>query len=215
MHSRKSKNSCPIAIEPTTKAVKPTPANARQQVVDRGQSDPAAARRHASSHAQAQSPSQGRTQQQLVQRKDGVRVSDVRISDVIDCDSTASIRDDPFFRPYQSPHSTRLATQSRLAHGVVKRNKDVCSGPLQSERVPTVPPDVLHVVSRLLLGKNSHANCLTSSTASMQTCLRLTSLSWGAPGSGSQPLSRRPWTFEDMLHQRCQARRCRLTESST
>jgi hypothetical protein len=117
MDSRRSKKSRSIAIEP--KSSRSTTATARPQPVDRTYSDPAVTRRRASqSQGQCQGPSQ---------RKEDARVSDVRISDVIDRDSKASIRDDPFFRPYQSPHSTLLAAESRNAHGVVKRNEDVCS----------------------------------------------------------------------------------------
>jgi hypothetical protein len=114
MEPRRCKKSRSIAIEPKTS--RPTPAGVRPQLPDRTHSDPALTRRRASQ----------------TQRKEDIRASDLRISDVIDRDSQASIRDDPFFRPYQSPHSTRLAAESRLAHGVVNLNEDVCS-PLKSQ----------------------------------------------------------------------------------
>lgn len=118
MDSRKSKKSRSIAIEPKTS--RPTPTSARPPLADRTHSDPAVTRRRTT---QTQSHGQGQT----TQRKDDVRISDVKISHVIDRDSKTSIRDDPFFRPYQTPHSTRLAAESRTAHGVVGRNEDVCS----------------------------------------------------------------------------------------
>lgn len=117
MDPRRSQKSRSIAIEP--KSAKATPASARPPLADRTHSDPAVARRRTS---QTQSYGQGQGQRQA-----DVRVSDVRISDVIDRDSKTSIRDDPFFRPYQSPHSTCLAAESRLAHGIVAGNEDVCS----------------------------------------------------------------------------------------
>lgn len=54
------------------------------------------------------------------------RTSDsVKISGVIDRSSKASIRDDPFFRSYDSPHSVRLAEQSRKAATGPKGTEDV------------------------------------------------------------------------------------------
>lgn len=117
MDARTSKKSRSIGMEP--KASRPAPPSARPQLGDRTQSDPALARsRPSQTHAHGQG--QG-------QRKDDITVADLRISDVIDRDSQASIRDDPFFRSYQSPHSARLAAESRIAHGAVKRNEDVGS----------------------------------------------------------------------------------------
>jgi hypothetical protein len=119
MDSRKSKKSRSIAIEPKTS--RPPPGSARPPLADRTQSDPPGTRRRTS---QTQSQGQG----QSAHRKDDARISDVKISHVIDRDSKTSIRDDPFFRAYQTPHSTRLAAESRIAQrgGAVGRNEDVC-----------------------------------------------------------------------------------------
>jgi hypothetical protein len=133
MDSRKSKKSRSIAIEP--KASRPPPGSARPLPADRTHSDPSATRRRAS-----QTQFQGQSQSTL--RKDDSRISDVKISDVIDRDSKTSIRDDPFFRPYQTPHSTRLAAESRIAQrgGVVGCNEDVCG---TMKACPDLSPDML------------------------------------------------------------------------
>jgi hypothetical protein len=109
MDSRRFKKSRSIAIEPKTS--RPAPATTRPLLVDRTHSDPALVRRHG---------------QGQLQRREDHRVSEVRISEVVERDSQASIRDDPFFRTYQSPHSTRLAAESRLAQGVINHDEDVC-----------------------------------------------------------------------------------------
>ncbi|KAF7511909.1 hypothetical protein GJ744_003142 [Endocarpon pusillum] len=129
MDPRRSKKSRSIANEP--KSAKATPASARPALADRTHSDPAVARRRTS---QTQSYGQGQGQ-----RIADVRVSDVRISDVIDRDSQTSITDDPFFRPYQSSHSTCLAAESRLGHGIVARNED----PSKNANLPQVNVVVL------------------------------------------------------------------------
>ncbi len=147
MDSRSSKKSRSIAIEP--KSAKAIPASTRPPLAERTHSDPAIARRRTS---QTQSYGQGQGQ-----RKADVRVSDVKISDVIDRDSKTTIRDDPFFRPYQSPHSTRLAVEPRLAHGLVAGNEYVCSPP---RAYHIVPADILPMTSRTLHG-NPHADYLT------------------------------------------------------
>ena len=54
----------------------------------------------------------------------------VKIAGVVDRSSKASIRDDPFFRPYDSPHSVRLAEQSRQGTAGLDCTKDVCILPL-------------------------------------------------------------------------------------
>ena len=55
------------------------------------------------------------------------RTSDgVKISGVVDRSSKASIRDDPFFRSYNSPQSVRLAEQSRKGAAGPKAIEDVC-----------------------------------------------------------------------------------------
>lgn len=196
MDSRKSKKSRSIAIEPRTS--RPVPANAQTQLVDRTRSDPAVARRRPS---QTQSHSQGQSQ-----KEDNVRISDVRISDVSDRDSKTSIRDDPFFRLYQSPQSTRSAAESRTAHGLVNRNEDVGSPPEASSSSPHMPPSP----ARLLHG-DFHVDCLNSSPARMQIFLRSTSLCWEAAGSESQPSFRGPWTFDQMHQALYPARRCPWT----
>lgn len=196
MDSRRSKKSRSIAIEPKT--ARPTPASARPPLADRTHSDSAVARRRTS-----QTPPHG---QGPVQRTQDGRNPDVRISDVIDRDSQTSISHDPFFRPYQSPHSTRLAAELRIAHGVVNRNEDVCSS-LKKRPVPN-SSDMLspwHLACEL---GHSYADCLTSSPARMQIFLRSISLCWEAAGSESQPLFRRPWTYETACRQHVQARRC-------
>ena len=54
------------------------------------------------------------------------RTSDaVKIAGVIDRSSKASIRDDPFFRSYDSPQSVRLAEQSRKAGASLKGTEEV------------------------------------------------------------------------------------------
>ena len=118
MDARRSKITRSIANE--SKSSTPTLASVRPQMGDRTQSDQAVARQRTShiTHVQGQGPSQ---------RREEIGVSDLRISDVIDRDSQASIRDDPFFRSYHSPHSNRLAAESRIAQGLIKRNEDVCS----------------------------------------------------------------------------------------
>jgi hypothetical protein len=50
----------------------------------------------------------------------------VKIAGVLDRSSKASIRDDPFFRPYDSPQSVRLAEQSHKGAASLERTKDVC-----------------------------------------------------------------------------------------
>ena len=131
MDARRFKKSRSIAIEP--KGSRHAPPSARPQLGDRTQSDPALARaRPSQTHAQGQGQSQ---------RKDDITVSDLRISDVIDRDSQASIRDDPFFRSYQSPQSARLAAESRIANGAVKRNEDVCSPPEELAPSLRITPD--------------------------------------------------------------------------
>jgi hypothetical protein len=55
------------------------------------------------------------------------RTSDsVKIAGVVDRSSKASIRDDPFFRSYDSPQSVRLAEQSRKGAVGLERTEDVC-----------------------------------------------------------------------------------------
>jgi hypothetical protein len=49
----------------------------------------------------------------------------IKISGVIDRSSKASIRDDPFFRSYDSPQSVRLAEQSRKGAADPKGVEDV------------------------------------------------------------------------------------------
>src|ERR1700761_3897665 len=49
----------------------------------------------------------------------------VKVSGVIDRNSKASIRDDPFFRSYDSPQSVRLAEQSRKAAAGASGPKEV------------------------------------------------------------------------------------------
>jgi hypothetical protein len=49
----------------------------------------------------------------------------IKVSGVIDRSSKASIRDDPFFRSYDSPQSLRLAEQSRKAAAGAKGPEDV------------------------------------------------------------------------------------------
>ncbi len=182
-----------IAIEP--KSSRPTPANAEPQLVDRTHSNPAVTRRCPS---QTQSHGQGQTQ-----RKDDIRVSDLR---VIDRDSRTSIRDAPFSRSYQSPQSTHLAAELRIAHGVVNRNEDVCSPLRGLSQISGVCPGAIS-----LAAWHSHADCLISSPARMQICLRSISLCWEPIGSGSQPSFREPWIFERKRQQHGQARRCPWT----
>jgi hypothetical protein len=58
------------------------------------------------------------------------RTSDnVKIAGVVDRSSKASIRDDPFFRSYDSPHSVRLAEQSHKGAAGLERADDVCQLP--------------------------------------------------------------------------------------
>lgn len=49
----------------------------------------------------------------------------IKVSGVIDRSSKASIRDDPFFRSYDSPQSVRLAEQSRKAAAGTSGPEDV------------------------------------------------------------------------------------------
>jgi hypothetical protein len=54
------------------------------------------------------------------------RTSDnVKIAGVVDRSSKASIRDDPFFRSYDSPQSLRLAEESRKGTAGLERIEDV------------------------------------------------------------------------------------------
>lgn len=50
----------------------------------------------------------------------------VKIAGVVDRSSKASIRDDPFFRSYDSPQSVRLAEQSHEGAAGLECTKDVC-----------------------------------------------------------------------------------------
>jgi hypothetical protein len=50
----------------------------------------------------------------------------VKIAGVVDRGSKASIRDDPFFRSYDSPQSVRLAEQSHKGAAGLECTKDVC-----------------------------------------------------------------------------------------
>lgn len=202
MESRRSKKPRSIGIEPKTSRPRSGPASAWPQPLDRTHSDPAVAFHCAS---QTQSPGQGQAQ-----RKETVRVSDARISAVVDCDSQASNKEDPFSRPHQPPHSTRLAADSSAAHGVVGRSEHVGS----LLRANANCSDMLPWKSGLLSG-NSHADCLTASDARMQVSLRSILLCWGATESESQPSFRGPWTFEGAPQQGGQVRRCPLTASST
>ena len=55
------------------------------------------------------------------------RTSDnVKIAGVVDRSSKASIRDDPFFRSYDSPQSVRLAEESRKGTASLERAENVC-----------------------------------------------------------------------------------------
>src|SRR5947209_569815 len=55
------------------------------------------------------------------------RTSDnVKIAGVVDRSSKASIRDDPFFRSYDSPQSVRLAEESHKGAAGLERAEDVC-----------------------------------------------------------------------------------------
>ena len=195
MDSRRSKKSRSIAIEP--KSSRSIPA-VPPQFADRTCSNPAIARRHTS---QTQSHSQGQTH-----RKDDLRGSDARVLDVTDHASKTSVRDDPVSRPDQSNRSTRLAVEPRIAYGALSRNQDVCT-PLTSR---ANAPRCAAMASFRIYG-NAHADCLTSSRATMRIFLRSTSLCWEVVGSESQHSFEKGWTFVQNHQQHGQARRCPWT----
>jgi hypothetical protein len=62
----------------------------------------------------------------------------VKIAGVVDRSSKASIRDDPFFRSYDSPQSVRLAEQSHKGAAGLEHTEDVCIFPL-SARLAKLP----------------------------------------------------------------------------
>jgi len=69
----------------------------------------------------------------------------VKIAGVVDRSSKASIRDDPFFRSYDSPQLVRLAKQSHKGAAGVEHTEDVCIFPLSTrlaKRQIFLPVDV-------------------------------------------------------------------------
>ena len=67
------------------------------------------------------SPSTARRRQSSARRT----ADAIKISGVIDRSSKASIRDDPFFRSYDTPQSVRLADQTRKAAASSNDAEDV------------------------------------------------------------------------------------------
>src|SRR2546421_4546700 len=104
MDARRSAKSRSIGIEPKTSRV-----SQRPELGERVHSAPSTARRR---------PSNAR------------RTSDaVKITSVVDRSSTASIRDDPFYRSYDSPQSVHLAEQFHKGAADPKAIEDVCTLP--------------------------------------------------------------------------------------
>lgn len=101
-----------------------TPASDRPLLQDRTASAPTVARRRPSSSKAPET---------------------VKVTPIVDRSSKASIRDDPFYRPYQSPQSVRLADKSRASHGTHKSTKDVRIPPPKSwEQKVFLPIHYIH-----------------------------------------------------------------------